>query len=204
MLLTYIMYPTRIETSIKRLFDILASSLMIILLIPVWIILTIAICITSPGGAFFFQERTGYKGRTFLLIKFRTMYPNKEADTLQATRNDSRVTPIGNFLRRSSLDELPQLFNVLKGDMSLVGPRPHMLKHTEMYSSKIPNYMDRHIVRPGLTGYAQIQGYRGETPELILMEKRVAADLKYIEEFSLLLDIKILWKTLLKVLLCKL
>jgi len=137
-------------------------------------------------------------------MKFRTMYPNKEADTLQATENDSRVTPIGKFLRKSSLDELPQLFNILKGDMSLVGPRPHMLKHTEIYSSMIPDYMERHKMRPGLTGYAQIQGYRGETPELIQMEKRVTADLKYIEEFSLLLDIKILWKTSLKVLLCKL
>lgn len=198
------MRSIKFEKSIKRLFDIFASFLMIILLMPLWIILAIIICVTSPGGPFFFQERTGYKGRTFLLIKFRTMYPNKEADTLQATKDDSRVTPIGNFLRRSSLDELPQLFNVLKGDMSLVGPRPHMLKHTEMYSAKIPNYMERHSVRPGLTGYAQIQGYRGETPELIQMEKRVAADLKYIEEFSLLLDIKILWKTFLKVLLCKL
>ena len=198
------MYSTKIETIIKRLFDIFASFLMIILLMPIWIILTIAICITSPGGAFFFQERTGYKGRTFLLMKFRTMYPNKEADTLQATENDSRVTPIGHFLRKSSLDELPQLFNILKGDMSLVGPRPHMLKHTEIYSSMIPDYMERHKMRPGLTGYAQIQGYRGETPELIQMEQRVTADLKYIEEFSLLLDIKILWKTSLKVLLFKL
>ena len=198
------MYPSRIETTIKRLLDIFTSLLMIILLMPVWIILTIAICITSRGGAFFFQERTGYKGRTFLLMKFRTMYPNKEADTLQATENDSRVTPIGKFLRKSSLDELPQLFNILKGDMSLVGPRPHMLKHTEIYSSMIPDYMERHKMRPGLTGYAQIQGYRGETPELIQMEKRVTADLKYIEEFSLLLDIKILWKTLLKALLFKL
>lgn len=198
------MYSTKIETIIKRLFDILASFLMIILLMPVWIILIIAICITSPGGAFFFQERTGYKGRTFLLMKFRTMYPNKEADTLQATENDSRLTPIGKFLRKSSLDELPQLFNILKGDMSLVGPRPHMLKHTEEYSAKIPNYMERHIMRPGLTGYAQVQGYRGETPELRQMEERVTADLKYIEEFSLFLDIKILWKTFVKVLLCKL
>jgi len=198
------MYPTRIETNIKRLLDIFVSFLMIILLMPVWIILTIVICITSKGGAFFFQERTGYKGCTFLLMKFRTMYPNKEADTLQATENDSRVTPIGSFLRKSSLDELPQLFNILKGDMSLVGPRPHMLKHTEMYSAKIPDYMERHMMRPGLTGYAQIQGYRGETPELIQMEQRVTADLKYIEEFSLLLDFKILWKTSLKVLLFKL
>lgn len=198
------MNSIRIEKNIKRLFDIFASFLIIILLLPVWIILTIAICITSPGGAFFFQERTGYKGRTFLLIKFRTMYPNKEADTLQATKHDSRVTPIGNFLRESSLDELPQLFNILKGDMSLVGPRPHMLKHTEMYSSMIPDYMKRHMMHPGLTGYAQIQGYRGETSELIQMEKRVTADLKYIEEFSLLLDLKILWKTSLKVLLFKL
>lgn len=198
------MFSTKIETIIKRLFDIFASFLMIILLMPIWIILTIVICITSSGSAFFFQERTGYKGRTFLLIKFRTMYPNKEADTLQATENDCRVTPIGKFLRKSSLDELPQLFNILKGDMSLVGPRPHMLKHTEMYSYKIPNYMERHKMRPGLTGYAQIQGYRGETPELIQMEQRVTADLKYIEEFSLLLDIKILWKTSLKVLLFKL
>lgn len=126
------------------------------------------------------------------------MYLNNEADCKQATDDDPRITPIGKFIRRSSIDEFPQLINVLKGEMSLVGPRPHMLKHTEMYSALIPHYMERHKMRPGLTGYAQIKGYRGETHELSQMRNRVKCDLVYVNNFSLWLDIKILvitaWK----------
>lgn len=189
---------------IKRFLDIFVSLILLILILPLWAVLVVIIEITSPGRAVFTQKRTGFHGRTFVCYKFRTMYLNKEADTLQATCYDKRITRIGSFLRRTSMDELPQLFNVLKGDMSLIGPRPHMLKHTELYSQLIPNYMERHRVRPGLTGYAQIKGFRGETSELKQMRDRVEADLFYVEHFSLGLDMKILWITAMKVLTLKL
>ncbi|MDO5419487.1 MAG: exopolysaccharide biosynthesis polyprenyl glycosylphosphotransferase [Bacteroides sp.] len=192
------------QLSIKRFLDILVSLILLILILPLWVILVVIIETTSPGRAVFTQKRTGLHGRTFVCYKFRTMYLNKEADTLQATCSDKRITKIGGFLRRTSMDELPQLFNVLKGDMSLIGPRPHMLKHTELYSQLIPNYMERHRMRPGLTGYAQIKGLRGETSELKQMQNRVEADLFYVEHFSLGLDMKILWITAMKVLTLKL
>jgi lipopolysaccharide/colanic/teichoic acid biosynthesis glycosyltransferase len=123
------------------------------------------------------------------------MAPNKQADNMQATKNDKRVTAVGRFMRRTNLDELPQFFNVFRGQMSVVGPRPHMLKHTREYSSLIDTYMTRHYVKPGITGWAQVNGYRGETDELWKMEKRVAYDREYMENWSLWWDITIIWQT---------
>lgn len=192
------------QKAIKRLFDIIFSALALLLLLPVWIVVGIWIAATSRGGVFFRQRRTGYKGRDFDLLKFRSMYVNAEADTAQAADRDKRVTPIGRFLRRSSLDELPQLINVLKGDMSIIGPRPHMIYHTEQYAPLIKDYMRRHEMRPGLTGYAQISGFRGPTPRLEDMENRVRADIYYVDHFSLWLDLKIFTITLWRMLLLKL
>lgn len=180
------------------------AIILILCIFPLWIIIAIAIYATSKGGVFFIQRRTGYKGKEFSCLKFRTMYLNHEADTRQATTDDYRITPIGQLLRKTSLDETPQLINILKGDMALVGPRPHMIKHTEIYSKLIPHYMDRHQMRPGLTGYAQIKGYRGETYQLQQMKNRIKADLVYIKHFSLCLDIKIMWITVMKIITLKL
>lgn len=192
------------QKCIKRIFDIFVSLTIIVALLPLWIVVSLWIYLSSPGGIFFAQVRTGYRGKDFKCLKFRSMYVNNEADSKQAVDHDPRITPIGEFLRRSSIDEFPQLINVLRGDMSLVGPRPHMIKHTEMYSALIPHYMDRHKMRPGLTGYAQIKGFRGETPELSQMRDRVKADLVYINNFSLWLDVKILAVTAWKVVKLKL
>ncbi len=192
------------QRAVKRLFDIFFSALALLLLLPAWIVIGLWIALTSKGGVFFRQKRTGYCGRDFDLLKFRSMYVNAEADTTQAADSDRRVTPIGRFLRRSSLDELPQLINVLKGDMSIIGPRPHMLYHTQQYSKLIPDYMRRHEMRPGLTGYAQISGFRGPTPRLEDMENRVRADIYYVDHFSLWLDLRIFSQTIWRMLLLKL
>lgn len=190
--------------AIKRIFDFVFALIAIISLTPVWVVLAVWIFLSSPGGVFFRQKRTGYRGETFEMLKFRSMYRNDKADEQQSTEGDPRVTPVGRFLRRSSLDELPQLWNVLVGDMSIIGPRPHMLQHTEYYSARIPGYMRRHDMRPGLTGYAQIKGFRGPTPKLEDMERRVKADLEYIDKFSLWLDLKIFSLTLWRMLTFKL
>ncbi len=192
------------QKAVKRIFDIVFALLMIVVLAPVWVVLAIWIAVTSPGGIFFRQKRTGYKGREFNMLKFRSMYVNADADTKQAEGDDPRITAVGRFLRRSSLDELPQLWNVVTGDMSVIGPRPHMLAHTEYYAARIPDYMRRHDMRPGLTGYAQVKGYRGATPTLKDMEDRVKADLEYIDRFSLWLDLKIFTLTIWKMLTLKL
>ncbi len=189
---------------IKRIFDIIFSLIAIVALLPLWLVVGVWIAVSSPGGVFFRQRRTGYRGREFDLLKFRSMYVNKNADSEQATKGDPRITRVGQILRKSSLDELPQLLNVLKGDMSIIGPRPHMLAHTEYYSRLIPGYMRRHEMRPGLTGYAQILGYRGATPRLEDMERRVRADIEYVDRFSLWLDLKIFAVTLWKMLTLKL
>lgn len=189
---------------IKRIFDIIFSLIAIVALLPLWLVVGVWIAVSSPGGVFFRQRRTGYRGREFDLLKFRSMYVNKNADSEQATKGDPRITRVGQILRKSSLDELPQLLNVLKGDMSIIGPRPHMLAHTEYYSRLIPGYMRRHEMRPGLTGYAQILGYRGATPRLEDMERRVRADIEYVDRFSLWLDLKIFVVTLWKMLTLKL
>ncbi len=183
---------------VKRFFDIIFSGLMILCIFS-WLfpILMILVKISSKGPVFFKQERSGEANKPFTCLKFRTMQVNEEADTLQATRNDTRITKIGKFLRKTNLDELPQFFNVLKGDMSVVGPRPHMIKHTEEYSALIKNYLVRHFVKPGITGWAQVNGLRGETTELEQMSSRVEYDIWYIENWSFLLDIKVIIKTLL-------
>lgn len=180
---------------LKRGFDILFSSTALLLSPIVFIPVAIAIKLSSPGPVFFRQKRTGYKGRDFLCWKFRTMRVNADADNVQATANDPRKTKLGDFLRRTSIDELPQFINVFLGNMSVVGPRPHMLKHTEEYSRLIDKYMVRHIVKPGITGWAQINGYRGQTEQLWQMEKRVEYDVWYIENWSFMLDLKIIVRT---------
>lgn len=181
---------------LKRSFDILFSSLFLCTLFPIIYIITgLAIKISSPGPIFFKQKRSGEDGREFWCYKFRSMRVNKQSDTLQATEHDPRKTKIGNFLRKSSIDELPQFINVLKGDMSIVGPRPHMLKHTEEYSQLIHKFMVRHFVKPGITGWAQVTGFRGETKELWQMQGRVQRDIWYIEHWTFMLDLYIIYKT---------
>lgn len=180
---------------LKRLFDVVVSGTAILLSPIVLIPVGIAIKISSPGPIFFRQKRTGYRGREFECLKFRTMKVNADADRMQAGRDDPRKTKLGNFMRHYSIDELPQFWNVLIGDMSLVGPRPHMLLHTEEYSQLIDKYMVRHMVKPGITGWAQVNGLRGETKQLWQMERRVEHDIWYIEHWSMLLDIKIILRT---------
>lgn len=182
---------------IKRFFDVLISGLFLVTLFPfIWVFVAIGTALTSPGPIFFRQQRTGYKGQSFTMLKFRSMKVNKDADRLQATADDPRKTKFGNFLRRTSIDELPQFINVFRGDMSLIGPRPHMELHTEMYNAIIDKYMVRHMVKPGLTGWAQVTGFRGETKTVEQMEGRVKADIWYIENWSLLIDIKIFFMTI--------
>lgn len=147
------------------------------------------------GPCILYAKRSGERNREFLCFKFRTMYVNKEADTKQATKDDPRITAIGKFLRKTNLDELPQFLNVLKGDMSVVGPRPHMLKHTEEYSKIVNSFMVRHFVKPGITGAAQAKGYRGDTTDPEMMRKRVQYDVWYLENWSFWLDVKIVFLT---------
>lgn len=182
---------------LKRLFDIVVSLIFLCTLFPLlYIIIGVAVKTTSRGPVLFKQQRHGKEGCVFTCLKFRTMMLNDEADILQATGNDKRLTSIGGFLRKTSLDELPQFINVLKGDMSIVGPRPHMLHHTEMYSRLIPDYMQRLAVKPGITGLSQILGYRGETPAVADMERRVRLDLWYIRHRTFRLDGYIFMRTL--------
>jgi putative colanic acid biosynthesis UDP-glucose lipid carrier transferase len=185
-----------INRIIKRGFDIGFSTLFLLISPIIFIPVSIAIKLSSPGPVFFRQKRTGYRGKEFTCLKFRTMRVNDESDTRQAERNDSRVTRVGNFLRRTSIDELPQFINVWLGDMSIVGPRPHMLKHTADYTALIDKYMVRHLIKPGITGWAQIQGYRGSTSELWQMEKRVECDVWYMENWYFMLDMKIIAVTI--------
>lgn len=184
-----------VNRAIKRLFDIVFS---IFALIPTAIIFPfvfIIMKIQSPGPILFKQKRTGIDGRTFNCYKFRSMHVNADADRLQATKDDPRKYPFGNFMRKANIDELPQFINVLQGRMSIVGPRPHMLAHTEQYSELIDKYMVRHFVKPGVTGWAQVTGFRGETKDLWQMEGRVKRDIWYIEHWSIWLDIRIIWLT---------
>lgn len=186
---------------LKRAFDVFFSIIIVVFIFS-WLfpILGFLIKITSKGPVFFVQNRTGRDGKTFQCLKFRSMEVNEKSDTLQATKNDARVTKVGAFLRRTSLDELPQIFNVLCNQMSIVGPRPHMLKHTEEYRKLVDKFMVRHFAKPGLTGWAQIMGYRGETKTVKDMENRAYADIWYIENWSFMLDIKIVFKTALMML----
>lgn len=182
---------------IKRTFDIFVSGLFIITCFW-WIYLIVALLgmIFQPGPVFFYQRRSGLGGKDFVCIKFRSMKVNNLSDELQATEDDPRKTKFGDFLRRYSIDELPQFINVFKGDMSIVGPRPHMVKHTKEYSELIDKYMVRHWVRPGITGWAQVTGSRGETRELWQMEERIKKDIWYIENWSPFLDIQIIFLTI--------
>jgi len=182
---------------LKRSFDILVSGLFLCTLFPVILIVVAVVSkITMPGPLFFRQKRTGYDGRDFYCLKFRSMKVNADSDKVQATKDDPRITKWGAFMRHTNIDELPQFINVFTGDMSLVGPRPHMLAHTEFYSKRISEYMIRHFVRPGITGWAQTHGERGETKTVHDMERRVEKDIWYIENWSFWLDIQILFKTL--------
>ena len=181
---------------LKRVFDIVLSGVFLVTIFPfIYLIVGLIIKWTSPGPIFFMQKRTGLNGVDFKCYKFRSMKVNTEADSKQATANDPRKTRFGDFLRRSNIDELPQFINVLKGEMSIVGPRPHMLAHTETYGQLIDKYMVRHFIKPGVTGWAQTHGFRGETKELSQMEGRVKADIWYMEHWTLLLDLYIIYKT---------
>ena len=181
--------------AVKRAFDLLVSGTFLVFYPLIYIPVAIAIKASSPGPVYFRQERTGLRGKSFMCLKFRTMKVNSTSDSAQATEHDPRKTRVGDFLRRTSLDELPQFINVWKGEMSVVGPRPHMLKHTEEYTRLVDQYMVRHAVKPGITGWAQVNGFRGITDELWKMERRVECDVWYIENWSLLLDIKIMCRT---------
>jgi len=183
---------------VKRVFDICFSSFVIFCLFPFIVpVIALIIKIDSKGPVFFKQLRSGKNGKPFWCYKFRTMTVNQDADSKQATKNDARITKVGKILRKTSVDELPQFYNVLIGDMSVVGPRPHMLKHTEEYSAIINNFNVRHFIHSGITGYAQVNGYRGETKDNRQMEQRVIYDNWYLENWSLTLDIKIIIKTVL-------
>lgn len=166
-----------------------------LLMLPFIPIIALIIKWQSPGPIFFTQDRTGLNGKTFRCYKFRSMHINNDADMQQATLDDPRKFPFGNFMRKCNIDEFPQFFNVLKGDMSIVGPRPHMLYHTEVYSELIDKYMVRHFSKPGVTGWAQVTGFRGETKELWQMEERIRRDIWYIENWSFWLDLRIIGLT---------
>lgn len=182
---------------LKRGFDWICSTLFLITLFPIiYVIVAVIIKKQSPGPVLFRQERSGLNGKVFTCFKFRSMHVNKDADVLQATLNDPRKFKFGDFMRKTNIDELPQFINVWLGDMSMVGPRPHMLLHTEQYSQLIKEYMVRHWVKPGITGWAQVLGFRGETKELKQMEDRVKADIWYVENWNFWLDLKIIWKTI--------
>ena len=189
------------DRQLKRCFDVLLSVAGLLLISPLLLAIAIAVRLSGPGPILFMQERYGIDGQRFWIYKFRTMRVVEAGDTpglRQATRDDPRVTPIGRLLRRWSLDELPQLLNVLRGEMSLVGPRPHAVDHNEHYRRQIPGYMQRHGFKPGITGLAQIEGWRGETSSLKAMACRIDADLRYARDWSLKLDVKILVKTMLR------
>lgn len=183
------------NSNLKRVFDFVFSLIVILTFFPfIFPVIILAIRINSPGPIFFKQLRPGKRNKLFDCYKFRTMTVNNNGE-LQATKNDSRITSVGRILRKTNLDELPQFFNVLLGNMSVVGPRPNMISQLEEYSKTIRNYKMRHFVTPGITGYAQVNGFRGETKEAGLMERRVQFDVKYIESWSLALDIKIIFQT---------
>jgi len=187
----------KINLKLKRSSDLVVSLLVIILLLS-WLIplLALFIKITSRGPVFFIQSRSGKNGVAFNCIKLRSMHVNNDAHSKQASENDSRITSAGKFIRKFSLDELPQFFNVICGDMSIIGPRPHMLFHTEAYSEIVDDYMNRLHVKPGITGLSQVMGYRGEIKNKMMIANRVRLDIFYIKKWSMGLDIKIVFKTI--------
>ncbi|MDQ7017388.1 MAG: undecaprenyl-phosphate glucose phosphotransferase [Gammaproteobacteria bacterium] len=185
---------------VKAVEDRLLGLLIFVLIMPFLLLIALGVKLTSPGPVLFKQKRHGWDGREIRVYKFRSMVVHQEGAGVvtQAKKGDARITPFGAFLRRTSLDELPQFFNVLQGRMSIVGPRPHALAHNEAFKDKIEQYMLRHKVKPGITGWAQVNGYRGETDTLYKMQKRVEYDLNYIENWSLWLDLKIIFLTIFK------
>jgi putative colanic acid biosynthesis UDP-glucose lipid carrier transferase len=189
-----------INVVLKWLEDKLVGLFILLLISPLLVVISIAVKLSSPGPVIFRQKRNGWNGETIEVYKFRSMYAHqdKEGTVTQARKGDSRITPLGAFLRRTSLDELPQFVNVLQGRMSIVGPRPHAVAHNMQYRELIPRYMLRHKVKPGITGWAQVHGLRGETDTLDKMESRVQADLFYIENWSVWLDLKIIFLTIFK------
>jgi Undecaprenyl-phosphate glucose phosphotransferase len=192
---------TLTERFVKRVFDAIVAAVALLLLVPLFVMTAIAIKIDSPGPIIFKQRRRGFNGRQFQILKFRTMRVQEDGETIiQAQRNDSRVTRVGNWLRRTSIDELPQLFNVLQGTMSVVGPRPHAVAHDNHFDKLIIKYAYRHHVNPGLTGWAQVSGFRGELRSVTDIEQRIKHDLWYIDNWSLVLDFKIILMTIIEIL----
>ena len=189
------------ESALKRLLDLGGATLLLVLLSPVLLLTCILIKLDSEGPVFFRQTRLGLHGKPFNILKFRSMSVLENGDTvIQAKRNDPRITRIGRVLRKTSIDELPQLINVLKGEMSLVGPRPHACAHDEYYAARIARYALRQQVKPGITGWAQVLGHRGETPTIESMRKRVECDLWYVRHANVALDLEILARTIIEVL----
>jgi undecaprenyl-phosphate galactose phosphotransferase/putative colanic acid biosynthesis UDP-glucose lipid carrier transferase len=185
------------ERAVKRAFDVALAAAGLLVLSPLLAVIAIAVKLDSPGPILFRQTRNGFSDRPFRILKFRTMTVSEDGDAFrQAKRNDPRVTRVGRLLRKTSIDELPQLWNVLRGDMSIVGPRPHATRHNAEYQERIGAYAYRHHVKPGLTGWAQVNGHRGETATLHAMEKRIEHDLYYVNHWSFLLDLRIVAKTL--------
>ena len=183
----------------KRLFDLIIALFALPFVLLLILIMVPLIWLTDRGPTFYNAQRVGLNGKIFKMFKFRSMKVNDEADSKQATIDDPRKTRFGDFLRRSNIDEFPQFINVFKGEMSIVGPRPHMLSHTETYAQLIDKYMVRHFIKPGVTGWAQTHGFRGETRELSQMEERVKADIWYMEHWTILLDLYIIYKTIVNV-----
>jgi putative colanic acid biosynthesis UDP-glucose lipid carrier transferase len=184
----------------KRVFDVIVSALVVVFVLS-WLVPLIGLLIVleSPGPIFFTQWRTGRRDKPFKCLKFRSMRMNNENESKQATKNDWRCTRIGSFLRKTSLDEFPQFINVLHGDMSLVGPRPHMIKHTSDFSKLVDHYMARQLLKPGITGWAQIHSYRGEITNPIQLQMRISSDLWYLENWTIWLDIRIMFLTVYQV-----
>ncbi|MGB0848610.1 MAG: undecaprenyl-phosphate glucose phosphotransferase [Thiolinea sp.] len=195
--------PISVQSAfVKRIEDLVIGSVLLVMLLPLMAIIAAAVKLTSPGPILFKQTRHGLKGEPFKVWKFRTMTVCEDGNSVvkQATRNDLRVTRVGAILRKTSMDELPQFFNVLQGHMSIVGPRPHAVSHNEEYKALIPGYMMRHLMKPGITGWAQVNGWRGETDTLYKMQKRVECDMEYIRSWSLWLDLRIIFVTAFKTL----
>jgi putative colanic acid biosynthesis UDP-glucose lipid carrier transferase len=181
----------------KRIADILLSSLILMMILPLMVLIAFAVKLSSPGPIIFKQLRYGLDGKEIWIYKFRSMTVSQESElVVQAVQGDPRVTKIGNLLRKTSMDEFPQFFNVLRGNMSIVGPRPHAVSHNELYRRLIKGYMIRHKVKPGITGWAQINGFRGETDTLEKMQERIKFDLDYLRNWSLFLDLYIIVKTI--------
>ena len=188
-----------IQIAAKRVMDVVLASIGLVVFSPIFVLIAIAVRMESRGSVFFRQNRTGKNGKPFRIFKFRSMYVMEDGPTIeQARRNDPRVTRVGRYLRASSLDEFPQLFNVLKGEMSLVGPRPHAVAHDKHFAELVANYVIRQHVKPGITGWAQIHGLRGETADVNAMRRRIEHDIWYALNVGLLLDAEILARTVIE------